>query len=108
MRVPDGDDYVEFMLYAVEPAADDRGVQHHVCLEVPDVEAARAVLLERVASTGYSRTLEIRIGTNRRRQMNLYDPDGTRVELMEPQTVDGQPVPSSTAPPPRLVSPPSR
>jgi catechol 2,3-dioxygenase-like lactoylglutathione lyase family enzyme len=108
MRVPDGDDYVEFMLYGVKPAADDRGVQHHVCLEVPDVEAARAVLLERVASTGYSRTLEIRIGTNRRRQMNLYDPDGTRVELMEPQTVDGQPVPSSTAPPPRLVTPPSR
>ena len=39
--------------------------------------------------------------------MNLYDPDGTRVELMEPQTVDGQPVPSSTAPPPRPGSPPT-
>jgi catechol 2,3-dioxygenase-like lactoylglutathione lyase family enzyme len=108
MRVPDGDDYVEFMLYAVKPAPDERGVQHHVCLEVPDVEAARAVLLKRVESAGYSRVLETRIGTNRRRQMNLYDPDGTRVELMEPQTVDGQAVPSSTAPPPRPASPPAR
>jgi len=31
----------------------------------------------------------------------LVDPDGTRTELMEPKTVDGLPVPSSTAPPPR-------
>ena len=104
MRVPDGDDYVEFMLYAEKPAPDARGTQHHVCLEVPDAEAARAVLLGRVESVGYTRPLEIRIGTNRRRQMNLYDPDGTRVELMEPRTVDGKPVPSSTAPPPRRAS----
>ena len=62
MMVPDGDDYVEFMLYAVKPAPYDRGVQHHVCLEVPDVEAARAVLLKRVEATGYSRPLEVRIG----------------------------------------------
>jgi catechol 2,3-dioxygenase-like lactoylglutathione lyase family enzyme len=108
MKVPDGDDYIEFMLYGVKPAPHDRGVQHHVCLEVPDVEAARGVLLKRVESAGYSRALDVRIGTNRRRQMNLYDPDGTRVELMEPQTVDGQPVPSSTAPPPKPASPPAR
>jgi lactoylglutathione lyase len=101
MRVPDGDDYLEFMLYASKPAPDDRGVQHHVCLEVPDIEAARSVLAGRTEAAGYSRPLEVRVGTNRRRQMNLFDPDGTRVELMEPHTVDGQPVPSSTAPPPR-------
>jgi lactoylglutathione lyase len=33
--------------------------------------------------------------------MNLFDPDGTRIELMEPGTVDGAPAPSSIAPPPR-------
>jgi len=31
----------------------------------------------------------------------LFDPDGTRIELMEPNTIDGQPAPSSTLPPPR-------
>ena len=41
------------------------------------------------------------MGTNRKRQLNLFDADGTRVELMEPRTVDGQPVPPSTAPPPK-------
>ena len=48
--------------------------------------------------TSYGHKLEPRVGTNRKRQLNLYDPDGTRVELMEPDTIDGQPVPPSTAP----------
>jgi hypothetical protein len=49
----------------------------------------------------YDRKMEIRVGRNRRRQCNLFDPDGTRVELMEPNTIDGQPTPPSKAPPPR-------
>jgi len=49
---------------------------------------------------GYDRPVEIQVGVNRKRQINLYDPDGTRIELMEPNTVDGQPAPSSTAPAP--------
>jgi lactoylglutathione lyase len=53
------------------------------------------------ARSSYSRPIEVRTGLNRRRQVNLYDPDGTRVELMETNTIDGKPAPSSTAPPPR-------
>jgi lactoylglutathione lyase len=68
---------------------------------VPDIEKAKAELESRAASAGYTRPLEIRTGINRRRQLNLYDPDGTRVELMEPHTVDGKPAVSSNAPPPR-------
>jgi len=101
MKVPDGTDYVEFMLYGERPAPNARGTQHHLCLEVADVEAARAWLEARPYRAGYTRPLEVRTGTNRKRQLNLYDPDGTRVELMEPRTVDGQPAPSSTAPLPR-------
>ena len=100
LQVPDGTEYVELMLFAQKPAAADRGTAHHICLEVSDIEAARARLAERVVALAYSRPLEVRVGTNRKRQLNLYDPDGTRVELMEPGTVDGQPTPSSTAPPP--------
>jgi lactoylglutathione lyase len=101
MRARDGLDYLEFMLYGELPAPDARGTQHHICLEVPDIEKARARLLERPYARSYARTMEVRVGTNRKRQLNLYDPDGTRVELMEPDTIDGRPVPSSTAPPPR-------
>jgi lactoylglutathione lyase len=100
MRVPDGDDYVEFMLYDEEPAPDRRGTQHHICLEVPSVAEALERLQAKPAIQGYDRPLEPKTGVNRRRQLNLYDPDGTRIEIMEPETFDGKPAPSSTMPPP--------
>ena len=101
MKVPDGGEYVEFMLYGERPAPNARGTQHHICLEVADLDRAQAWLEARPYRASYARPLEPRVGTNRKRQLNLYDPDGTRVELMEPGTVDGRPAPSSTAPAPR-------
>ncbi len=103
-KFPDTDDYVEFMLYSELPAPDQRGKQHHVCFVVPDIEKAKAVLAERAARIGYTRPLEVATGINRKRQLNVWDPDGTRVELMEPRTVDGAPTPASTAPPPKPSS----
>jgi catechol 2,3-dioxygenase-like lactoylglutathione lyase family enzyme len=99
MQVPDGEDYIEFMLYKDLPAPDHRGSQHHICLETPNLAQAQAKLESRRGA--YTQPMEARTGTNRRRQLNLFDPDGTRVELMEPVTVDGTPTPPSTAPPPR-------
>jgi len=101
LRVPDGDDYVELMLYRDLPSSERRGSQNHICLEVPDIEKAAADLRSRATANGYTRAIEVRTGKNRKRQANLYDPDGTRTELMEPVTIDGRPTPSSNAPPPR-------
>ena len=98
MRVPDGTDYVEFMLYRKLPTT--FGSSNHIALEVPDVTAAVAALEARPAFKTYARPIAAHIGKNGKRQANLFDPDGTRVELMEPTTADGKPVPSSTAPPP--------
>jgi len=100
-RVPDGQDYIEYMLYAEPPAPNNRGSAHHICLVVPDLEKALAAIEARPTRKGHTRPLEIRTGINRKRQLNLFDPDGTRVELMEPNTVDGKPAASSTLPPPR-------
>ncbi len=105
MRLPDSADYVEFMLYANKPAPDARTSQHHICLEVPDIEKALAQLEASSARKQYTRSLEIRTGVNQRRQLNLFDPDGTRIELMEPRTVDGNPAPSSTSPLPVVKLP---
>lgn len=102
MRVPDGQDYVELMLYDTLPEPTKRGTAHHICLEVPDIEKAVAELQKRPYFKTYGRPLEIRTGVNRKRQCNLYDPDGTRIELMEGNTVDGKPTPPATAPPPHL------
>jgi catechol 2,3-dioxygenase-like lactoylglutathione lyase family enzyme len=103
MRVPDGTDYVEFMLYRTLPAT--YGGSNHVALAVPDMAAAVAALQSRPAFAAYGKTLDIHLGKNGKRQVNLFDPDGTRVELMEPFTADGKPVPPSTAPPPPSAHP---
>jgi lactoylglutathione lyase len=98
MRLPDSEDYVEYMLYSELPAPAQRGSLHHICLEVPDIEKALADLEASPYRKSYTRPLQVRTGINRRRQLNLFDPDGTRIELMEPRTVDGQPPPSSNLP----------
>src|SRR5215813_9022616 len=97
MRVPEGDDYVELMLYTGAPSAQERGVKNHMSLEVLDIERAVQDLENRPARKLYTREIKTQVGKNRKRQANLFDPDGTRVELMESKTIDGQPAPSSTA-----------
>ena len=100
MQVPDGEDYVEFMLYEKFPTTDRLRTMHHICLEVPDVAKAGDVLKSRPYPAGSKPPTEMKVGVNGKRQINYYDIDGTRVEIMEPATADGQPRPSSHAPPP--------
>lgn len=105
LRVPDGGDYVEFMLTKDVPPPTKRGGVHHLCLQVPSVPAAVAKLeAEPYYKEVYKREIAVHVGKNHKRQANLFDPDGTRVELMEPDTVDGKPAPTSTAPPPQQTA----
>ena len=98
MQVPDGNDYIELMLYGKLPTT--FGGKNHISLVVPDVQKSIADLEARPAYKTYGKPIDMHVGKNGKRQVNLYDPDGTRVELMEARTVDGKPVPSSNAPPP--------
>jgi len=100
MRVPDGTDWVEFMLYEKMPTLPHIGVSHHFCLLVPDVAQAGAILAARPLPTGATLSNQMIVGTDRKRQIHAFDPDGTRVEIMEPAPPDGVPAPSSLAPPP--------
>jgi catechol 2,3-dioxygenase-like lactoylglutathione lyase family enzyme len=84
MRVSDGTDWLEYMLNVGEnPSAHTLGVMHHLALGVPSVAAAYHTLIER----GLKTTEKPQIGRDGKWQLNLYDPDGTRVELMEPRPV---------------------
>ncbi len=80
MQVPDGTDWIEYMLN-VDPNADQRlrGVMNHIALGVPSVKEA-AIQLEK---NGVKLTEQPKIGRDGKWQLNLYDPDMTRVELME-------------------------
>jgi lactoylglutathione lyase len=99
MRVPDGTDYLEFMLHGPTPEPQQYGVRNHVSLEVADCAKAAAILKARPGSKDF-RMDDVKVGVNRKRQINIYDANGSRVELMEPVTIDGKPAPSSTALPP--------
>lgn len=78
MRVPEGTDWLEYMLNVNNPTPKQLGVMHHMALGVPSVEAAYKILL--------SRDMKIeapKIGRDGKWQLNLYSPDLTRAELME-------------------------
>jgi catechol 2,3-dioxygenase-like lactoylglutathione lyase family enzyme len=80
MQVPDGTDWIEYMLNV--PASADHhtlGVMNHIALGVPDIHAAEAQLRK----NGWSGTEKPKIGRDGKWQLNLYDPDDTRVEFME-------------------------
>jgi catechol 2,3-dioxygenase-like lactoylglutathione lyase family enzyme len=80
MQVPDGTDWIEYMLNIPDDANKRTlGVMNHFALGVPDVKAARAQL-ER---NGVKLPEPPQIGRDGKWQLNLYDPDDTRVELME-------------------------
>jgi catechol 2,3-dioxygenase-like lactoylglutathione lyase family enzyme len=80
MQVPDGSDWIEYML-GVSPDASRKtlGVMNHIALGVPDIHAAQQQLIK----NGWKGTEEPKIGRDGKWQLNLYDPDETRVELME-------------------------
>ena len=84
MRVPDGTDYLEYMLVSAPPDRRQRGVQHHVALLVPDIQAAWEAAGARTPAAERAKLGPPNVGRNGRWQLNLYDTDGTRTELMEP------------------------
>ncbi|HLP24923.1 MAG TPA: VOC family protein, partial [Acidobacteriota bacterium] len=100
MQLPESEDYIEFMLYGEMPSTDRMRTLHHICLEVDDVAATGAILARRPLPAGCKPPTELKVGINGRRQINYFDPDGTRVEIMEPVTHDGRIVPPSNARPP--------
>ena len=82
MQVPDGTDWLEYMLnISPTPTLKESGVQDHFSLgtaHMPDVVAALA--RNKCEGANCTRT---QVGRDGKVQLNLYDPDLTRVEFME-------------------------
>jgi catechol 2,3-dioxygenase-like lactoylglutathione lyase family enzyme len=87
IQVPDGTDWLEYMLN-IKPDADLRttGVMNHISLGVNDMNAAQM----KIESHGWtpSATEHSQIGRDGKLQLNVFDPDLTRIELMEFRPVD--------------------
>ena len=85
MRVPDGTDWIEYMLNVKNPpSVHTRGVNNHLALGVADIQKAN----EKVISHSFQPGEKPKIGRDGKWQLNLYDPDSTRVELMEFKPVE--------------------
>jgi catechol 2,3-dioxygenase-like lactoylglutathione lyase family enzyme len=80
LQVPDGTDWIEFMVN-LPPNPDQhlRGVMNHIALGVVDIHATR----EQLVTNGVHLTEEPKLGRDGKWQLNLYDPDQTRIEFME-------------------------
>jgi catechol 2,3-dioxygenase-like lactoylglutathione lyase family enzyme len=83
MRVPDGTDWLEYMLNVHNPDPHELGVMHHFALGVPSVKGGHETVLKRGMKPEPPQ-----IGRDGKWQLNLYDPNFTRVELMEPKPVE--------------------
>jgi catechol 2,3-dioxygenase-like lactoylglutathione lyase family enzyme len=79
MRVPDGNDWLEYMLRVNNPSIKTRGVMNHLALGVKSIQPAYQTILKH----GGQPPQPPKIGRDGKWQLNLYDPDLTRVELME-------------------------
>ncbi|HLH07852.1 MAG TPA: VOC family protein [Terriglobales bacterium] len=80
MQVPDGTDWLEYMLN-IGPGASHRtiGVMDHMAIGVHNINAA----YDRVKANGWSGDSKPQLGRDGKWQLNLYDPDDTRIEAME-------------------------
>jgi catechol 2,3-dioxygenase-like lactoylglutathione lyase family enzyme len=82
MQVPDGTDWLEYMLNQPEHAdLHLSGMMNHISLGVADMPKAQATL----ESHGWKPHdgEKAQMGRDGKRQLNVFDPDQTRIELME-------------------------
>lgn len=82
MQVPDGTDWFEYMLNVEEnPSLKTTGVMNHISLGVKDMDKAEGIL----RSHGWTPHGDEhqQMGLDGKKQLNVFDADWSRVELME-------------------------
>ena len=81
-QVPNGTDWVEYMLNPGErPDAHELGSKDHFSLGVPHIQDALAALQRNHCDDKQCRAIQV--GRDGKIQLNVFDPDLTRVEFME-------------------------
>ncbi len=79
MRVPEGTDWLEYMLNVHNPTPKQLGVSHHLALGVADIQEGYKTVMGR----GMHPPQTPKLGRDGKWQLNLYDPNFTRVEMTE-------------------------
>lgn len=83
MQVPDGSDWIEYMLYLPEkPSLSQLGSANHLAPGVTSVAELQSKLEARGWKPAPGKNPKI-LGVDGKMQLDLTDPDGTRIEFME-------------------------
>lgn len=81
-QVPEGTDWLEYMLnLPAEPTLKQTGVEDHFSLGTERIQAVLARLQANGCTEAQCRAIQV--GRDGKIQLNLFDPDMTRVEFME-------------------------
>ncbi len=81
LQVPEGTDWIEYMLNNPNPNARQLGVMNHFSLGVAHMDdAVQALARNHCAGPNCTKA---QMGRDGKEQLNLFDPDFTRVEFME-------------------------
>jgi lactoylglutathione lyase len=78
LMVPDGDNWIEYMVSRGAPSPQQLGVWHHVAVGTLDIQG----LYKTVVSRGYTPPREPNIARDGRWLLQLYDKHNTRTEVM--------------------------
>lgn len=83
MQVPDGTDWIEYMLYLPNPPSREQlGSANHIAPGVVSVDELQHRLEKRGWMAPAGKNAQV-LGVDGKLQLDLHDPDGTRVEFME-------------------------
>ena len=84
MLVPDGNNWIEYMMWRDPPSPQQLGVWHHGCVGTLDIHGIYRTVVER----GYTPRREPNIARDGRWLLQLYDKHNTRTEVMVRKPVE--------------------
>jgi len=84
MQVPDGSDYIELLPFADVPSSSDLRARNHLGLATPNVRKTVASLQLRAKTGLLHSSVKFLAGGDLPPRADLVDPDGARIEMMEP------------------------
>jgi catechol 2,3-dioxygenase-like lactoylglutathione lyase family enzyme len=86
LQTPDGGDYIELIPYSGVPTPAYLKAQNHFSLVSSDIQKTIASLQTRATTELQTSSLNVENGGSLPPRTNLFDPDGARIEIMEPMS----------------------
>jgi lactoylglutathione lyase len=84
MQTPEGNEYIELISVSATTLPADVRAQNHFCLSSSDVRKTVASLQNHASKGSLTSDITVQTGDGLPPRADLFDPDGTRIEIMKP------------------------